>query len=186
MALPVPKWVKYPKLLTLTATFILAYLFVNDAALAPLREYLAGTGYIGVFFAGIMYVYGFTAAPGTALLLVLAKTLNIYAAAALAGVGALLGDLVIYRIVRHSFADELITFSKEWAVITIISHVPKKLINFILPVLGALVIASPLPDEIGVMILATSASVSEKNFFVISYALNTAGILVVLWLGSGA
>ena len=45
------------------------------------------------------------------------------------------------------------------------------------------IIASPLPDEIGVTMIAASKSISAKVFSVISYVLNTAGIFVILMIG---
>ena len=185
MALYVPKWVKYPKLFTLFLTFVVAYLAVSHSALEPVREFMVGLGYFGTFLAGMMYVYGFTAAPGTAALLLLAKSQNIYLAAIVAGFGAVIGDLVIYKIIKQSFSDELVTFAKEWWVIRIISLIPQQLLKYVLPVLGAIVIASPLPDEIGVMLLAAANNITDRQFTVISFLLNTAGILIVLWIGSG-
>src|SRR3989344_70320 len=159
---------------------------VSASAMQPLREFLANTGYIGSFIAGMMYVYGFTAGPATAILLVLAKSQNIFIAAAIAGFGAFLGDFVIYKIIRQSFSDELDTFAKEWAVIKIISLIPQRLMSLVLPALGAIIVASPLPDEIGVTLLAASTSINDRSFFLISYTLNTLGILAVLYIGSGA
>lgn len=185
MTLYPPKWVKYPKLLTLAMTFAIAYFIAGDAHFASARELILGSGYIGTFIAGIMFAYGFTAAPATAILLILGKTQNIYIAAALAGLGALLADLAIFRIVRHSFTDELEILSKEWAVVEIASHAPKRIMQYVMPVLGCLIIASPLPDEIGVTMLAASRNISGKVFTAASFLLNTAGAFVILWIGSG-
>ena len=183
MEFTAPKWVKYPKLLALAATFVFAYVVFSSARLLPLREFLAGTGYAGTFAAGIMLVYGFTAAPAIAMLLVLAKTQNIYIASFIAGFGALIGDLVIFRIVRHSFADEVEKLSKEWAVDKIRSGIPGPLMKYVVPAIGVLIIASPLPDEIGVAMLAASKNISAKLFSVLSFAFNTAGIFIILWFG---
>src|SRR3989344_8510048 len=159
MAIRTPKWIKYPKLLALALTFIFAYLALSSAHFELLREYVVSFGYAGTFIAGVMYVFGFTAAPATAILLLLSKTQNIFIAAGIAGFGALLGDLVIYRIIKYSFANELDTFSKEWAVTKIIFLIPDRIFIYALPILGALIIASPLPDEIGIALLATSKKV---------------------------
>jgi uncharacterized membrane protein YdjX (TVP38/TMEM64 family) len=43
-------------------------------------------------------------------------------------------------------------------------------------------IASPLPDEIGVSLLAGFTRIEEKKFALVSFALNTLGIIVLLAL----
>ena len=50
-------------------------------------------------------------------------------------------------------------------------------------VIAAIIIASPLPDEIGAAIFG-ALKVKTKYFLVISYTLNFLGILTVAWLGS--
>jgi len=47
---------------------------------------------------------------------------------------------------------------------------------------AGLFIASPLPDEAGVIILAGPTKLSTKALSVISFILNSLGILVILFL----
>ena len=47
-----------------------------------------------------------------------------------------------------------------------------------MPVLGTLVIASPLPDELGVAMLGL-AKTDKKSFLIISYLGNFLGILAI-------
>ena len=177
--------IRYPKLALLAATFILGYIFLADRQLGPLRESLSALGYAGTFLAGMFFSYGFTAAPATAALLVLGKGQDIFLTAIIGGFGALLADTIIFRFIRHSFAGEIKRLSKERMVADISSAVPKRALKYIVPVLGGFIIASPLPDEIGVSLLAASTNVSGRAFTAISFALNTAGIFVLLALGNG-
>jgi hypothetical protein len=56
--------------------------------------------------------------------------------------------------------------------------------KYLIPIVAGFIIASPLPDEIGISMLAISKSVSTKKFAVISYLLNTGGIIAILLIGT--
>ncbi len=177
------KAIKYPKLALLCATLILGYIFFTDRQFSTTRESLAGLGYIGTFFAGIFFSYGFTAAPATAVLLVLGRQENILLASVVGGLGALLGDTIIFRLIRHSFAEEFSRLSREKSLTTITGRIPKNALKYIVPAVAGFIIASPLPDEIGVALLAASTHVSGRAFTMISFALNTIGIFAILHIG---
>ena len=176
--------IKYPKLLLLLLTFAIAYLIFKERTFLPFHNLLLSMGYLGTFLAGILFVYGFTAAPATAILLIVAKEQNIILAGFIAGVGALFGDLIIFKFIRHSFADELEKLSKERIIAHLNHKTPALLKKYFVPVLAGFIIASPLPDEIGVSLLAASRQISVELFSLVSYLLNTAGIFIILLIGS--
>lgn len=175
---------KYPKLLLLIITFLFAYLIFKERTYVPFHDFIISTGYTGTFLAGMFFAYGFTSAPATAILLILANDQNILFAGLIGGLGALIGDLLIFNLIRHSFSYELRKLSKEKIVKYIGNKTPNFFKKYLTPVLAGFIIASPLPDEIGVSLLATSTTISIKVFLVISYLLNTLGILVILSIGS--
>jgi uncharacterized membrane protein YdjX (TVP38/TMEM64 family) len=174
---------KYPKFLLLLLTFAVAYLLLNFRQSLPFQDVLLSLGFLGVFILGIFYSYGFTAAPATALLLVIAKDQNILLAGLIGGLGSLFADLTLFTLIRTSFRDEIKKLSQERCVKKLGRMVPRTLRKYLVPVLAALIIASPLPDEIGVCMLATT-KISPRVFSLLSYCLNTLGILVVLWIGN--
>ena len=174
---------KYPKFLLLFITFLIAYLMFYGKDYAPFRDFIAGLGYSGIFVAGIMFTYGFTAAPATAIFLILAQHQNIYLASLIGGLGALISDLFIFTFIRLSFVNEIRKLSKEKIVRYFNGRLPGRLKEYLLPVVAGFIIASPLPDEIGVAMLAASKVISTKIFSVVSYALNTIGIFAVLFIG---
>lgn len=180
MKLPV---FRYPKLFLLAMTFATAYLFLNGAYFVELRSFLSSLGLVGAFFAGIMYDYGFTAAYGAAVFLILAKGNPLVLTGLVAGAGALLGDLLIFKFLMHSFSDELQSLSKEKLFVELGKKLPAGTKKFFLPAIGGLIIASPLPDELGVLLLAASPVVSTRNFAALSYILNTVGIFFILLVG---
>ena len=173
--------VKYPKLLFLILTYILAYFIFTG------RDYVSGsilfsTGYLGIFIAGVLYSYGFTSGPATAYMLIIAKQYNPVIAAIIGGFGSLLGDLLIFEFLRVSFSDEMKKLSKEKPILFFERILPLSLRKFILPLTAAFFIASPLPDEIGVSLLAAS-NISPKLFSALDYIFNTTGIMIILYIG---
>ena len=174
---------KYPKFLLLFITFLIAYLLFYERNYQPFQDFIASLGYPGTFVAGMLFTYGFTAAPATAIFLILAQHQNIYIASLIGGLGALIGDLFIFSFIRSSFIDEIRKLSREKIVRHFNGKSPSIIKKYFLPVVAGFVIASPLPDEIGVAMLASSGLISTKVFSVISYLLNTAGIFALLYLG---
>lgn len=176
--------IKYPKFLLLFITFLIAYLLFYGRTNPPFHDFLISIGYIGTFLAGIFFAYGFTAAPATAILLILAKEQNIFLAGFIGGVGALVGDLIIFNFVRYSLDDEIKKLSKEKIILYINHKTPNLFKKYLVPVVAGFIIASPLPDEIGVSLLVASRTISIKIFSIISYILNTVGIFVILFVGN--
>lgn len=176
--------IKYPKFLLLLLTFIIAYLLFYNRTYQPFHDFVASLSYLGTFISGALFVYGFTAAPATALLLILAKEQNIFLAGLIGGFGALIGDLIIFSTIRHSFADEIEKLFEEEIVRYIHSKTPALIKKYLVPAAACFIIASPLPDEIGIALFAASKNISLRAFSVFSYILNTIGIFVILYIGT--
>lgn len=79
-----------------------------------LQSYLISLGYLGNLLNGLFFKFGFTSSISTVVFLILGKQQNnIFLAAFLGGVGALISDLLIFKFIRISFADEIRSLSKE-------------------------------------------------------------------------
>lgn len=141
-------------------------------------------GYLGIFIAGILYVFSFTAPIATAMILIFSINKNILFLGLIAGIGSLIGDLVIFHFIRISFMDEINELSKHRVAIFASNKISKKYRKYLTYFLGSFFIATPLPDEIGIAILASSKDVQMKHFSVISYILNTGGILLIVLINN--
>lgn len=143
-------------------------------------------GYVSIFLAGFLFAYGFTAPFAVGFFVSLAPQVNIFIAAPLAGAGALMADLVIFQFIRTSFHDELdkLKFTRFFQKIRarFDDHFSEKLKKYILWSVAGFLIASPLPDEFGVSLISGFTNLDKKIFSIISYLLNTAGILAILAL----
>ena len=177
------KKIRYPKFIVLILTFILAYFILYHKNFSALRDLLSSSGYLGAFLSGIFYDSGFTAGMSTATFILLSKTLNIILAGLLGGLGALITDLLIFKFVRWSFEDEIKKLSKEKLLLKFDSIIPNQLKKVFVPLIAMFFIGSPLPDEIGITLLAATTNVKIKTIAVLSFTLNTAGILTILMLG---
>jgi len=153
-------------------------------------------GGFGAFLAGMFYACSITVPAAMFYFQFLSVPSLI--AATVAAAGSTLGDYVIFRFFQDSFFTELQAFLKEELEIDtdkIASRFKNsRLLNswfgrkIMLPALAAAVIASPLPDEIGISLLA-SQKMESKKFLPISFTLNflgIAGIMKLLKLGEAS
>jgi len=179
-------WQKYPKLVLLvviyTVTIIFSHRYFSHTDLSP----NSSNKLWEIFLSGGFYAYGFTAAPATAALLILSRGQNIVIAGLVGGLGALISDILIFLFIRQSFMTEISLIKRE-SIIRIlakkIAQIMGKLAKYFLPILACLFIASPLPTEIGVTLLASLKSFSLKKFALIAFGLHTLGIFMILYLG---
>lgn len=156
--------------------------------------YLAGTpfveriittmgslGYAGSFIAGIFFVSTFTVAPACIVLYHLAELLNPLGVALSAGAGAVIGDFIIFRFFKDQVFDELRPIFSKLGNHPILRILSTPYFAWILPVLGAFIIASPFPDEVGIGLMGISRMKSWQ-FIVLAFVLNSAGILFIVTL----
>ena len=176
---------KYPKFTLFFITIILAYFFYEEINYGSFKEAIINFGYAGPFISGMLYSFSFGAAFSAALFLTFAKTQNILIAGVIGGAGALLSDLIIFKFIRHSFTDEIKSISNERIGWYIGNKLPVFIKKSVVPVIGWFIVGSPLPDEIGISMLASSKIISTRIFVVLSFLLNMAGIFIILLIGAG-
>jgi uncharacterized membrane protein YdjX (TVP38/TMEM64 family) len=176
--------IKYPKLSLFIISVILVYFLFSGLAYKPLHDALVFMGYFGTFLAGLLYPYALTSAAGTGILLILAKEQNLLLAGVIAGIGALISDIILFLFVKHGFSDEVQKLSKETAVRTIIRRIPDSIRVYLLAIFAGLLIASPLPTEIGIMIMTSIKNMSVKKFIIIVYILHASAIFIILLIGN--
>lgn len=178
--------VKYPKLILLVISLIFAYLIFAREDIFPVHSFFLDLGYVGLILAGMLYAYGFTAAPATAILFVLSKNHNLMTAAYFATIGALISDMIIFTIIRLGVKDE-IDMIKHSRSLKAIDKIEKKLFGhfkrYFLAVFAGFLIASPLPTEAGVAMIASMKKMSVWKFALLAVLLHGIGIFVILYLG---
>lgn len=134
--------------------------------------------WVGIILAGAFFTSVFTTAPAIALLGTFAETTSLPTLAILGGLGAVCGDYLIFRFVKDRLAEDfkyLLSFSGKKRFSAIFKT---QLFRVFTPFVGALIIASPLPDEIGVAMLGVS-KVKNRVFLPVSFVANGTGILLI-------
>ena len=176
--------IKYPKLLLFIISVILVYFLFSGLAYKPLHDALVFMGYLGTFLAGLLYPYSLTSAAGTGILLILAKEQNLLLAGVIAGIGALISDVILFFFVKHGFSDEVQKLSKEKIVRSINRRIPDSIRVYLIAAFASLLIASPLPTEIGIMLMTSIKNVSFKKFIILVYLLHASAIFIILLIGN--
>ena len=164
----------------LVASFVVFLLLAETPIVLLLLDHARTLGYAGAAIAGVLFVSTFTIAPGIALLFHIAEEFNPYLIALHAGAGAVIGDLLIYRLFKGSVFKELRPLIKKHENAQLRALLCSPYFAWFTPVLGALIIALPLlPDELGIGLLGLSR-VKEWQFIILTYVLNVGGVLVIV------
>ena len=165
--------------LLVLASVTIAYALAETNLLVQLLTDSARLGYAGSFLAGIFFTSIFTLAPAAATLGELARTDGVVTVALFGAAGAVVGDLLIFRFVKDRFSDHLASYLEHWHGFARAKEiVARPSLRWLAWSLGGLVIASPLPDELGVALIGASR-MSYGWFAVLSFAFNFAGIALV-------
>lgn len=174
---------KYPKLALLLFFIILAYITFNNPLVGILVSNLGNFSYLTVFIAGIFFAFGFTAPFATGFFITLNPP-NLLLAGIIGGLGALSADLLIFRFICVSFEDEFNNLKKSRYAQKISSLIDKNLNQrikiYVMYAFAGILIASPLPDEAGILLLAGLTKIKISILAILSFLLNTSGIIILL------
>lgn len=175
--------IKYPRLtLLLVILLVTSFIFSSEGKL--IHELVAPLGFLGAAIAGFLYAFSFTAFAATGILLTLGKTDNFLLLGIIAGVGSLIADLVILKFAKISFETEFKLLYKEPILKKLTSPIPLTLQHFLKIVIAMIIIASPLPDEAGIALLSNGYRLPNAMVGLLSFILNTGGILLILYAGN--
>ncbi len=170
---------RHKNLIIFFLSLIVAFLLSRFEPFSNFLLNLGELGYLGAFFAGILFVSIFTVATGAVILLVLAESLSPIEIGIIAGLGAVVGDFIIFRFIKDNLLEEVTPIYNRFGG-NHISHVlHTKYFSWTLPVIGAIIIASPFPDEIGVSLMGIS-KMKTYQFLLTSFLLNAIGIFLVV------
>lgn len=171
--------IRHKNILLLIIGIVVAFFL---ARYEPFHNFLLGLGnlgYIGAFLGGILYIFSFTAAAGIVIILVLAEKLSPIEIGLIAGLGSVTGDFIIFRFVKDDLTKELSPIYSSLGGGHLTKLLRTKYFSWTLPVIGALIIASPFPDEVGVSLMGIS-KMKASRFILVSFLLNAIGIFLII------
>ena len=145
----------------------------------------ASTGtyfFLIAFVSGIFFASTFTVTISTSIFLSLVQTHNPLVISLVGGLGALMGDTFIFKFLKDDLIADFEYLETHFPQKIAKRIIHSKLIFWFAPFIAAFLIASPLPDEIGLLMLA-GIKLKYRHFSIISFVLNTLGILVITFFG---
>lgn len=163
---------------------ILFTLGIFDKVVGPLGQF----GYLGAFLIGMLFSSAFTTPSATLLFVSLGEyNLNPFAIALIGGVGAMMSDLLFYEVLSGAFMNEAhmlvkkIFTSRTLRTIKRIEHI--RLVRAGVGILAGGIIASPLPDEIGIALFSL-INFKPKFFSFFCLVCNIIGIFALVSIGN--
>jgi hypothetical protein len=136
-------------------------------------------GVMGCFIAGLFFTSVFTVGPASVGLVMLSQTLPPFQVALWGAVGSVCGDLILFIFMRDKVSRELSDIVKNSEYHQVTSFFRLGFVRVLAPVLGALIIASPLPDELGLALMGLSRT-RMALVVPISFVMNFLGILALV------
>jgi len=164
--------------LVIIISILVAIILERTGVLQDLLTSTRELRFLGSLIAGIFFVSIFTVSPAAVVLFEIAASTSPLEVAFFGGLGALIGDLFIFRFIMDSLADDLTWLIKKTGQEKLIYFFRRKTFRWLVPFIGALAVASPLPDEIGLAMMGLS-KMNTAAFVPLVFILNFLGILII-------
>jgi len=132
---------------------------------------------IGVLIAGALFGYALTAAPATASLISFTNNINPLIVAFIGATGTMIGDVVIFHFFKKGLPREVKTIIKK----SKLKKIKKSKWKWVVPGIAGIIIASPLPDEVGIALLGVTRF-DNNAFMLLAFVLNFIGLLIITTL----
>jgi hypothetical protein len=160
---------------------IIAFTLSNLGFIALIIDFI-GNEILVSFFSGIFFTSIFTIAPAS-IALVDVSGISIMEVSFWGALGALCGDLILFFFIRDRFAKNVMASMRPSVLRQILKTFHFGFMKWLAPVIGALIIASPLPDEFGLALLGFSKT--KLSLLVpMAFVMNFVGIYSLLWFVS--
>ena len=160
-------------------SIFVAILLVKTGTLEEIIRLTNGPAFLNSFVAGLFFTSIFTTAPAIVTLGKIAQSSgSVWPVVLFGGLGALIGDLVIFRFMRDRIDADILKLVRNSHNKRLRHFVRLKIFRWLTFFLGALVIASPLPDELGLAMMGLSKT--KTNILIpVSFIFNSLGILII-------
>jgi hypothetical protein len=155
-------------------------LILSRAGIVDYIIQLLGDTAVASFVSGIFFTSVFTIAPASVALGHIALHGSPLTVALWGAIGAVCGDLVLFFFIRDRFTGDLFGSVKPSVTRHILASFHLGFMKWLSPLLGAFVIASPLPDEIGLTLMGLS-KMRVAVLIPISFVMNMLGVYAIIW-----
>lgn len=155
-----------------------AYFTIQSGILSEVLEKLLPVRFLAEIFAGFLFTSFLTIPLSLASIYVLSQDGNPIQIALLGGLGAMTADLIIAKIFRDSLFQDVSTLTRDLKLKRLFHFAKASYFNHFAPLIGILIIASPLPDEAGIVLLSVS-KLKMHEIMAITYLINAIGIFII-------
>jgi len=163
------------------ASIVVAILLVKGGVPEIVVASTGGGQVVTAFLAGVMFASLFTVSIAIAILAQLALTMPPLAVALVAATGALFADVLMFLFARRHAADEVSHLISTRLLCKLVHIHYRPFMQWLAPAVGAIFIATPLPDEVGLTLMGVSKT--HLSFVVpFSYTMHFFGILSMVAL----
>lgn len=170
-------WVTYTVLFLITLSISLL-LFTSGILFASITV-INNIPLLAEFIAGFLYSSFITSPLAVFMIALLAKSHPPLQIAFIGGVGSMLADLILFKFVRLIFFGSFSPLTQSRHFNKILARIHRnRSFNYIAPFVGVIIIASPLPDEIGVAIFGLT-KLPTITVALLTYIFNMMGIYIL-------
>jgi len=167
---------KYPKLYVWVLFIIIATIVFWNQSLV---DFISGLGQLNYFFSfisGALFSFGLFSSFAAGYFITSSPP-NIFVAAICAGLGAMIIDLLIFRFVKAVLHVKLEVVKEHRYMKRMdkaLSHrIGKLLIPYLSFSLAGILIAAPLPNNIGLILVSAVTKIQERELAILSFILYT-------------
>lgn len=165
-------------LLILAASVSFAIFIAQNDLVTRLVAATGGFAPIQALIGGFFFTSLLTITPAGVAFVEMAQFAPAHQLALWGATGAVIGDLLLFLLVRDVISDDIMALLRGSWIRRLKALFKSPFLAWVVPVAGALAIASPLPDEVGIALLGLSKS--DVRFLVpISFAMNFLGIYLL-------
>lgn len=137
---------------------------------------------LGSFFAGVLFTTAVTTPFSVAVILKLSAALSPFLVAIIGMTGAFIVDSILFLFFRERVARDIKAIADSSGFPRLMAFLERRIFHWLVPLVAALAIASPVPDELAIALLGLSGF-NLRTLAAISLPANFVGILVIALLG---
>jgi hypothetical protein len=175
---------KIPVSVTLEAWFLLAsiaatIILVKTDVIARIFVHAQEYDTLASFVSGFFFSSGIATPPAMVALAESAAYVPLWELCVVGAIGSVAGDLLLFRFMRSRLLEYVLDVSLHPSVRRFGRRVAASPLWWLGPIAGAIVVASPLPDELGLIMMGLS-SIRLWQFVSLAFVANVAGIYAIV------
>lgn len=166
--------------LSIVFTILLAHFGIIESIFSVSEGYSV----VASFIVGMFWTSMFTISPSSIAIAHLSHSVDFLTLATWGALGAIVSDLIIFHFIKDVFTEDVEGAIKASRFKRLLSKTHFSFLRWFGPMVGALVIISPLPDEIGLSLMGVS-KMKIRYLVPLTFALNFIGIYLIAIASQG-